>query len=221
MKLLIRLFLLLVIVLLFVLMVWGKPILEGISSHVLKTPVNINKAKFVPYKLTFELHGINIPKKNLIIPSGTIRLVPPRLEFYGLKFMDNIILDTKQFSVSISLYKHWEINALFSGIDLSKLNYSFKKGELSGTIDGTYAKRNCEFYGLVNLSNIIYSDRDAVILGMSSEELEDIINARNGHIELDFAYRGPIDKMDELNRYAPGRKTMALIKTYVVDKIFK
>lgn len=219
MRLLIKIFILLIVFILIVLSIWGEYLLEGIGSKILGTPIDINRLKFLPHKLIFKLYGINMPEKYILFLAGTISLFPQRLEFYGFKFMDKILLGQKDFSLCVSRHNGWEINGFFKGVDLTKLDYGFKKGEINGSVDGIYNSGNCEFYGILYLNNIIYSDSGGNFLGISADELRELIEKYNGRLELDFTYKGPINKVDELYRYKPGRKTIGLIKTYLLKKV--
>lgn len=221
MKSLIEIFIFLIILILIVLSIWGGWLLENISTHILQSDVDINQVRFIPHRLEFKLYGINLPEKDILIPTGRIFLFPPRLEFYGLKVMDKILLGERGFSVSVTRRKYWEINLLFKGVDLGKLDYGFEKGGLSGVVDGIYTGGNCEFYGVLYLKDIIYSDSDNVFLGISSDELKELIEIYNGKLELDFTYKGPIGEITELYRYRPGKKTMGLVKRYILKKVFR
>lgn len=221
MKLLFKFIILLIILALVVLSVWGEWLLEKAGAYIFQTTVDINKVKFMPHRLIFNLYGINLPEKNILIPRGAIFLFPPRLEFYGLKVMGRILLAENGFSLNVSRHKYWEISVLFKGLDLSKMDYGFTKGVLSGTVDGIYSKGNCELYGVLYLNNIIYSGTNGGIMGISPDEFKKIIETRNGSLELDFTYKGPIGGLTELYRYRPGKKTLALIKTYLIEKVKK
>lgn len=217
MRLLIKIFVLLIILILIILSILGEYLLEGIGSKILGTPLDINQVKFLPHKLIFKLYGINMPEKYVLFPAGMISLVPPRLEFYGLKCMDKILLGGKGFSLFITRHNGWEINVFFKGVDLGKLDYGFKKGEINGSVDGIYSGGNCELYGTIYLKNIIYSDSGGNFLNISPDELRELIELYDGQLELDFTYKGPVNKIDELYRYRPGKKTMGLIRKYFVN----
>lgn len=221
MRLLIEFIILLIILGLIFLAVFGDWLLENIGARVLRTDVDINKVKFSSTGLVFRLYGINLPKKNIIISTGKISLFPPRLEFYGLKIKNEILLGERSFSIDISRHRNWEISVLFKGVDLSRLGYGFKKGELSGTVDGIYIRGNCELYGVLSIKNIGFLDLDGEFLGISFRDLEELSRIYNGKLELDFTYNGPIGKIDEFYRYMPGRKTMGLVKTYLLKKVLK
>lgn len=216
MRLLIRIFILSTTLVVVFLSIWGGWALERIGTYILQTPVDINRVKFIPHRLVFRLYGIDLQEKYILIPSGTISIFPPGLQLSGLKVRDKILLGERGFSVDISRHRDWEIGVLFSGVDLGKLGLGFKKGELRGHVDGIYAEGNCELYGVLNLNNIIYSDTDSEILGISSSEFQKIIDTKGGNIELDFTYNGPVNEITELYRYRPGKKTLALIKKFLL-----
>lgn len=219
MRLLIRSFILLVVVILIILTLWGGLILEKVGSHFLDTSININRFKFIPYKVRFYLYGINLAEKDIIIPVGTISFIPPKIEFYGLRFANNIILSEKKFSAYISLHRNWEVDIFFKDIDLNKLDYRFKNGIASGHINGIYTNRNCEFHGMLKMDKLVYSDSETVFLSISSKELDELIKTHNGTLELDFTYKGPVDEINELHRYMPGRKTIGLVRDLLLNKI--
>lgn len=219
MRSLIRIFVLLIIFILVFLSVWGGWALEKIGTYILQTQVDIDHVKFTPHRLVFSLYGINLQEKYILIPKGTISLLPPGLELYGLKVEDKILLGENGFSVTVTRHGDWEIGVLFKGIDLGKLGYGFKKGQLRGTIDGIYRKGNCELYGILSLNSIVYSDTDNEFLGITSSEFQKMIDEHSGKLELDFTYNGAINGLADLYRYKPGKKTFTLMKEYLLRKI--
>lgn len=218
MKSLIKYFILVIILIGVLLSIWGGPALEKTLTYILQTQVDISRAKFAPHRFMFKLYGIDMPEKDILITLGTLSLFPIRVELYGLKIEDKIILGPKDFWVDISRHRGWEINGLFKGVDLGRMDYGFVKGEIRGAIEGVYMGGNCKFYGTLQLRNIIYSDTNGRFLGIPSGEFKKIIDIYNGNLELDFTYSGPLNGIDELYRYRPGRKTLALIKRYLLSK---
>lgn len=219
MRLLIRFFVLLIILALVFLSIWGGWTLEKIGTYILQTPVDINRVKFIPHRLVFKLYGVNLPEKDILMPLGNISLFPPRLQLHGLKIRDKTLLNEKGFLFEISRSKNWDISAMFKGVNLSRLGYGFQKGQVSGVVNGYYISGNCRFYGIVELRDVIYSSSNGGFLGISSSEFQEIIDTKNGNIELDFTYNGPIDGLMDLYRYKPGKKTFTLIKEYLLGKI--
>ncbi len=86
MKSLIKLFLLFLVIILATLYFCGGWFLEKAGSYILDTPVDISKVRFMPHKFAFKLYGVNLPRKHILFPSGSVFLFPPKLEFYGLFF---------------------------------------------------------------------------------------------------------------------------------------
>lgn len=221
MKSLIKLFFFLVIICVICLIVWARPVLEKIGSRALNTNVRIKQARFIPYKLMFEIYGISLPKKDTLIPSGKLRLIPLKLELYGLKLNNRILLREKNFFIELLWQKGWKINITLNQADLSKFGYGFKRGKVSGDIAGIYSRGNCAFSGLLRFKDLVYADSDNEFLGMTADEFEEIIDAYNGQIEMDFNYNGPFDEIDNLTHYSPGRKTIQLLAAMVAKKIFQ
>lgn len=221
MRLLIKLFLFFLILILIAMYFRGDFFLEKAGTYILNTTVEISKVKFIPRRFAFKLYGIDLPKKNILFPTGSVFLFPPKLELYGLKFKDKILLNKKNFSGEIFWRNNWQVGILFKGVDLTKFGHGFEKGVVSGTIDGSYTGGNLGFYGLFHLNEISYSDSESSFLGISSEEFQKLIDMHNGHLELDFTYKGPIDKIDELYRYRPGKKTMSLVRDYLIQNLQK
>lgn len=218
MKLLIKIFFILIIIIIIALYLWGDFFLEHVGSYALRTPLDIREVRFLPHRFIFKLYGINLSEKRIFIKEGVLSLIPLRGEFYGLRLADKILLRERNFSLDISRHNGWEINLFFKGVDISKFNRGFEKGKVNGTVEGVYSRGNCALYGILYLNNIVYSDSEESFLGISSEDLKKLIEIQGGHLELDFTYKGPINEFDQLYRYKPGRKTMNLIKKYIVDK---
>lgn len=221
MRLLIEFSVLLIILCFIFLSIFGDWFLEKIGTRLLDTDVDINRVKFSPIELVFTIYGINLPDKNIIIPTGKIFLFPPRLEFYGLIVKDRISLGERDFSMDIWRHRDWKISVLFKKVALRRLGYGFKKGEISGTVDGNYTRGNCKLYGLLNINNIGFMDLDGEFLGISFRDIEELSRACDGKIELDFTYNGPLGELDKLYRYKPGRRTMALVNTHLLRKVLK
>lgn len=220
MKLLIKIFFLLAIVLFTILIIWADPILEKAGSRILNTPVKINQVRFSPAKLCFELYGIDIREKNILFPSGELHLILPGLKLHGLKLMENI-LGEKNFCMEISRHRNWEINIFVKGADLSRAGFGFEKGEISGDIEGIYRDGSCILSGIMRLKNVVFSDTDSEFLGMSAEEFEEILKIYKGEVELDFTYRGPPDEIDNPSNYSPGRKSINLLAAIAIVKLSK
>lgn len=219
MRLVIRIFVILIILVLVFLGIWGGRALEKIGTYILQTPLDINHVRFIPHRLMFKLYGIDLPEKNIFIPLGAISVLPPRLELNGLKIKDKIILGGRNFYINISRHRNWEISVLFKGVDITKFDYRFRKGEIGGFVEGVYVEGDCKLYGVLNLKNIIYSDTGSSFLGISSSEFQKIIEIYKENLVLDFAYNGPLNEITELYRYRPGKKTFALLKRYLIEKV--
>lgn len=220
MKLLIKSLMLLMGVLVLVFFLWPGPILERIGTYLLNTPVKIDKAWYGRYK-GFKLRGIGLHEKGVFFKSGAINIIPPALELSGLKLTDKIILDEKKFYAKIIRKKNWDVTILLRDVDLSKFEYGFEKGKADADIGGICKEGICDVYGILRLEKIVYSDSNSSFLGISSEEFQKLMEDNNGKIELDFTYKGPLDGLDSVSNYSPGRKTFQLVASIVMQKMFE
>ena len=219
MKLLIKIFIAVIILLLLLMAIsyfWGGSLLEKAGSILLGENIIINRVYFTPRRLSFVMKKISVPGKNIYFPQGVLRLFPLCQECRGLRFGDKVFLSPGEFSFSICRGGGWRVAAVLDNIALSRLDQKFGPGEVRGKIKGGYDKGQLDLYGVVHLSNLSYNGAPVSFLDISPEMLQDLLQDSGGQLSLDFIYQGPADTMDELYRYRPGRKTLDLIKRYIV-----
>lgn len=218
MKFIFNILIIFIIVIVLAFVFFGKQILETVGTYVIKTEVNINNVKFIPYKFLFRLNGIEIKSKKVFFPTGTVSLFPLNMHFNGINF-DNNILSEDDFFIDILRHDAWEIEISFQNLKLNKIDKSFIKGSVKGNISGKYNGIMLFLSGIFYINNIVYTGGGVDFLNISKEEVMDLIEKHDGNLQLDFTYKGPIEGMDNINNYKPGAKTMQLIGSYIVRRI--
>jgi hypothetical protein len=209
----------LIVILLGVMLFFRKPILENLGSRVLRTKVEISSIDVIPYKLALKLNGIKVPKEKLFIQDGMLYVIPLKLVLYGAKVGNSINLQRENFIIRIYRKWGWKFDVFLKGIDIKKFDNGFKSGVLNGYVNGKY-KRQLDFCGTIVLKNIVLSDLQDEYFGIAATDVKEIIKNNQDKIEIDFLYNGPISDIRNLTRYRPGQKTVQLIKSFILKKIF-
>lgn len=221
MKLLIKFIAVVIILVIAVACIWGGLIIEKIASANIGTEVDIAKTRFLPHKLIFVMEDISLPQENVSIPEGIIHLMPIKLELYGLDFKKLTKLGKDNFQAVILKNKKWEFDIVLEGMPLNDLNIGLIGGTANGNIKGTYDKDILDYYAVIGVKDVIPSPSISSkgFLGLSSEQLQGIIQQSNGDFEMDFSYSGPRDDYKKLYRYKPGSKTINLIRNFILQSI--
>lgn len=244
MKLLIKVVIVGIVVIAFILYfgltIYGKALVTNAASQILHTDVEIAKVKFVPLRLALQLERVNISKWNMRFPEGIVYLVPLRVEFHGLEIKRELEILKNEFSLKVnaksllSKPRIWKVDLVFTGVDLADLSsmwpdvwsYGFSNGILDGKIEGTFSDsdgKDCKLYGLLHFYNMVYNESDTTKpdgpLGIPIEEIVEFIQVNDGAIDLDFAYKGPLDELNNPFRYRPGPKIIRALGTHLIRKV--
>jgi len=220
MKAVIKILLLIGVLLLTVLFIWAKPILETVGTNVLDRPLKIKKARFVPYKLSFQMEGISIPDEKVFFPKGTISLIPLKITLKGIKAPSPVNIGEENFTVMVTRKLGWQLDAVIKNYDLRKIagDYGVKKGTLNGRVQGTYKKKTLFLDGIMSFGDISV-DNNQELFGLTADDIKSILKQNRGRVEMDFTYKGPPDQLDNWTYYQPGKKSMSLLSAYLIKRL--
>ncbi len=218
----------------FALAVWGSDLAEALGSRILDTEVRVEKARFIPWRLQMLLRGISLPQWQVNFPQATVSLFPLRMNLTGVGLLEKISVPPESFELVVTKRKEWDINLFFQDIDLCSPAWEgirpgmatayLKNGFVEGTVRGYYSPEKDKYYLNCNLrfNGLVLAEIESLpeidFMGISEEDLIEIVESNDGVIVVDFSYSGPADELDQIYNYRPGKKLISLLARQMIKK---
>lgn len=199
----------------------NRIIIEKTASHFLHTPVKIESSRIILKGPCIAVNNVSIAKYEILISEAYLYFFPPKFVCNSLNYKNILFFKKPDFSFIIFLKNGWQFELLLKNIMLDKISQGIAKGLAKCNLKGFIKDKNLEFSGDVVLSEVVLLKKDFEIYDLSNDEIEDILQKNNRIVDIDFTYKGPIDKFGNIMFYKPGKKIMSLIKTYLLDKLIE